>query len=313
MIFTIEETNNSTDNILESMNGTKEELLDILAEATKYSIELKHKFVMESIMFETKYIEGEANFADKSIVMESSFKDFLEASKASLIELKNKIVAWFMKMISNIKLFLSNYEGFIKKNKDKLEQLQLSGKKVSIKLYDVKSGCQYVDYLISDSRSKIDDICTIAKEALKGGEEDIANLLIYIEDSEILLTDSQEIISKLSHLMKDDQPEQEMIIPTDIIITQLSTTKEMLNKFEKYKKDFEKSCKEALKMVGVAGVENASTIMNSDDTKAALLNSVASISVLLQHIPKVIFFLCETNKKITLEYTRISKNALKDN
>lgn len=312
MIFTIEENTNSIETISESMNGTQEELLSILSESIKNIFQIRSEILKESVNVEERYIVEELTLNEASIILESSFSEKIEVAKAVLSDLKDKFIAWVTKMISNIKLFLSNYEGFIKKNKDKIESLKTSNKKVSIKIYDIKSPSKFIDDMLKEGRENIAEVCKLSKLAFTGNQDKIAELMQYIEENEILFIDSNEIIENdiKPMILKNEQPE-EMIIPVDIIMEHLETTKSILKRFEKYKKDFEKAASEAIKSLSVEAVKNTSTLMNIQGGMECYSYALASVTVLLTHIPRIIFYLSETTKKVTLEYLRILKDALR--
>lgn len=312
MIFTIEENRNSIESISETMNGTQEELLSILSESIKNIFQIRSEILKESVNVEERYISEELALTEASIILESTFSEKIEVAKAVLSDLKDKFIAWVTKMISNIKLFLSNYEGFIKKNKDKLESLKNSNKKVNIKLYDIKSPSDFIDDMLKDGRENIAQICKLSSIAFKGDEDKLIELMQYIEENEILLIDSNEIIENQIKpmLLKNEQPE-EMVIPVDLIVEHLENTKSTLKRFEKYKKDFEKAASEARKTLTVEAVKNTSTIMKIEGGMEYYGYALASVTVLLTHIPRIIFYLSETTKKVTLEYLRILKDALR--
>lgn len=310
MIFSIEETTNSIE-ISKSMNGTQEELLSILSEAINNICQIKSEIIRESVHIEGKYINDELTLNESSIVLESSFSEKIEATKAVLSNLKEKFIAWITKIISNIKLFLSNYEGFIKRNKEAIENLKNSGKKVSIRVCDVHSASKFVDQLLLRSKYNISEISKLSINAFKGDSKSIKELMEYIEDNDILLTDSNEIILEINSIMKINEQPQEMEIPIDNILSQMNITKSILKNFESYKRDFEKSSTDAIKSLTIEAIKNTDVMVNTEGGMECYTYAVSAVTVLLTHIPKVVFYLCETNKKITLEYLRILKDALR--
>lgn len=309
MIFSIEENTNSIE-ISKSMNGTQEELLSILSEAINNICQIKSEIIRESVHIEGKYID-ELTLNESSIVLESSFSEKIEATKAVLSNLKEKFIAWITKIISNIKLFLSNYEGFIKRNKEAIENLKNSGKKVSIRVCDVHSASKFVDQLLLRSKYNISEISKLSINAFKGDSKSIKELMEYIEDNDILLTDSNEIILEINSIMKINEQPQEMEIPIDNILSQMNIAKSILKNFESYKRDFEKSSTDAIKSLTIEAIKNTDVMVNTEGGMECYTYAVSAVTVLLTHIPKVVFYLCETNKKITLEYLRILKDALR--
>lgn len=310
MIFSIEENTNSIE-ISKSMNGTQEELLSILSEAINNICQIKSEIIRESVHIEGKYINDELTLNESSIVLESSFSEKIEATKAVLSNLKEKFIAWITKIISNIKLFLSNYEGFIKRNKEAIENLKNSGKKVSIRVCDVHSASKFVDQLLLRSKYNISEISKLSINAFKGDSKSIKELMEYIEDNDILLTDSNEIILEINSIMKINEQPQEMEIPIDNILSQMNIAKSILKNFESYKRDFEKSSTDAIKSLTIEAIKNTDVMVNTEGGMECYTYAVSAVTVLLTHIPKVVFYLCETNKKITLEYLRILKDALR--
>lgn len=311
MIFGIEENTNSIETISESMIGTQEELLSILSEGLNNIFQIRTQILKESISIEERYINDEITINESSIILESSFGEKIEAAKAVLSNLKDKFIAWVTKMITNLKLFISNYENFIKKNKEKIEELKNSGKKVSIKIYDIDGGSKFVDELLVESRNTINDICRLSDKAFRGNSEKMAELMEYIEESDVLLTDSNDIIQELNIIINKNEQPQEMDIPVDMIINQMQNTKNILKRFESYKKEFEKSSTNAIKTLSMDAVKNMNNLADMENGMQGYSYALASVTVLLTHVPKVIFHLCETNKRATLEYLRILKDALK--
>lgn len=311
MIFGIEENTNSIETISESMIGTQEELLSILSEGLNNIFQIRTQILKESISIEERYINDEITINESSIILESSFGEKIEAAKAVLSNLKDKFIAWVTKMITNLKLFISNYENFIKKNKEKIEELKNSGKKVSIKIYDIDGGSKFVDDLLVESRNTINDICRLSDKAFRGNNEKMDELMEYIEESDVLLTDSNDIIQELNIIINKNEQPQEMDIPVDMIINQMQNTKNILKRFESYKKEFEKSSTNAIKTLSMDAVKNMNNLADMENGMQGYSYALASVTVLLTHVPKVIFHLCETNKRATLEYLRILKDALK--
>lgn len=311
MIFGIEENTNSIETISESMIGTQEELLSILSEGLNNIFQIRTQILKESISIEERYINDEITINESSIILESSFGEKIEAAKAVLSNLKDKFIAWVTKMITNLKLFISNYENFIKKNKEKIEELKNSGKKVSIKIYDIDGGSKFVDDLLVESRNTINDICRLSDKAFRGSNEKMDELMEYIEESDVLLTDSNDIIQELNIIINKNEQPQEMDIPVDMIINQMQNTKNILKRFESYKKEFEKSSTNAIKTLSMDAVKNMNNLADMENGMQGYSYALASVTVLLTHVPKVIFHLCETNKRATLEYLRILKDALK--
>lgn len=311
MIFGIEENTNSIETISESMIGTQEELLSILSEGLNNIFQIRTQILKESISIEERYINDEITINESSIILESSFGEKIEAAKAVLSNLKDKFIAWVTKMITNLKLFISNYENFIKKNKEKIEELKNSGKKVSIKIYDIDGGSKFVDELLVESRNTINDICRLSDKAFRGNNEKMDELMEYIEESDVLLTDSNDIIQELNIIINKNEQPQEMDIPVDMIINQMQNTKNILKRFESYKKEFEKSSTNAIKTLSMDAVKNMNNLADMENGMQGYSYALASVTVLLTHVPKVIFHLCETNKRATLEYLRILKDALK--
>lgn len=311
MIFGIEENTNSIETISETMTGTQEELLSILSEGLKNIFQIKTEILKETVNIESRYINDELTLMESSIILESSFSDKIEYAKVVINNLKEKFIAWISKMITNIKLFLSNYEGFVKKNKQAIEELKNSGKKVSIRVYDMTQASKFVDDLIVKSRNHISEICKLSNSAFKGNRKSVEELMEYIEENDILLVDSNELIPEINSILKLDQQPEEMEIPVDIILNQLEVTKFMLKRYEKYKKDFEKASTDAIKALSTDVVNNTATVINTEGGMECYTYAISSVSVLLTHIPKIIFYLCETNKKVTLEYFKILKDALR--
>lgn len=311
MIFGIEENTNSIETISETMTGTQEELLSILSEGLKNIFQIKTEILKETVNIESRYINDELTLMESSIILESSFSDKIEYAKVVINNLKEKFIAWISKMITNIKLFLSNYEGFVKKNKQVIEELKNSGKKVSIRVYDMTQASKFVDDLIVKSRNHISEICKLSNSAFKGNRKSVEELMEYIEENDILLVDSNELIPEINSILKMDQQPEEMEIPVDIILNQLEVTKFMLKRYEKYKKDFEKASTDAIKALSTDVVNNTATVINTEGGMECYTYAISSVSVLLTHIPKIIFYLCETNKKVTLEYFKILKDALR--
>ena len=311
MIFGIEENTNSIETISESMTGTQEELLSILSEGLKNIFQIKAEILKETVKIESRYINDELTLMESSIILESSFSDKIEYAKVVINNLKEKFIAWISKMITNIKLFLSNYEGFVKKNKQAIEELKNSGKKVSIRVYDITQASKFVDDLIVKSRNHISEICKLSNSAFKGNRKSVEELMEYIEENDILLVESNELIPEINSIMKMDQQPEEMEIPVDIILNQLEVTKFMIKRYEKYKKDFEKASTDAIKALSTDVVNNTATVINTEGGMECYTYAISSVSVLLTHIPKIIFYLCETNKKVTLEYFKILKDALR--
>lgn len=311
MIFGIEENTNSIETISESMTGTQEELLSILSEGLKNIFQIKAEILKEIVNIESRYINDELTLMESTIILESSFSDKIEYAKVVINNLKEKFIAWISKMITNIKLFLSNYEGFVKKNKQAIEELKNSGKKVSIRVYDMTQASKFVDDLIVKSRNHISEICKLSNSAFKGNRKSVEELMEYIEENDILLVDSNELIPEINSILKMEQQPEEMEIPIDIILNQLEVTKFMIKRYEKYKKDFEKASTDAIKALSTDVVNNTATVINTEGGMECYTYAISSVSVLLTHIPKIIFYLCETNKKVTLEYFKILKDALR--
>lgn len=311
MIFGIEENTNSIETISETMTGTQEELLSILSEGLKNIFQIKTEILKETVNIESRYINDELTLMESTIILESSFSDKIEYAKVVINNLKEKFIAWISKMITNIKLFLSNYEGFVKKNKQAIEELKNSGKKVSIRVYDMTQASKFVDDLIVKSRNHISEICKLSNSAFKGNRKSVEELMEYIEEHDILLVDSNELIPEINSILKMEQQPEEMEIPIDIILNQLEVTKFMIKRYEKYKKDFEKASTDAIKALSTDVVNNTATVINTEGGMECYTYAISSVSVLLTHIPKIIFYLCETNKKVTLEYFKILKDALR--
>ena len=167
-IFGKTDTMYSSDNYFDSVSPTTEGSEAILHEATSEIYKLIGAMYVSDIMIESSVLEGAT---DCDILVEGTFKDFVNKIIKKLKALRDKIVAWFKKVIQNITIFFMSGEKFVKTYETKiLEKVKkIDPESVTWEGYDyAKYGTQILDTITDninkyESKIKYDSITAETK------------------------------------------------------------------------------------------------------------------------------------------------------